>query len=122
MTFMPDDLQQFREKVCSLITPELVSSARAKYPGVSRQLLVYGICMDIAMKGFQALQDAAVSARRSEVDHLHAIISHQTEKLASVQLQGDGDSLAMPSNNDSDLEAKLDLKYQGDNDELNSRI
>ncbi len=114
---MPEDLQVFREKVCSLITPELVSSARAKYPGVSRQLLVYGICMEIAMKGFQALQDAAVSARRSEVDHLHAIINQQTEKLATVQLQAEGDSLAMPSDDDSDLEAKLDLKYQAVDDE-----
>lgn len=116
MAFVSEDLQKFREKVSSLITPELVSSARAKYPGVSRQLLVYGICMDIAMKGFQALQDAAVSARRSEVEHLHAIISHQTEKLATVQLQADDDNLAMPSDNDSELEAKLDLKYQRSDD------
>jgi hypothetical protein len=37
--------------------------------------------------------------------------------LATVQLQSDGDNLAMPSEDDCELEAKLDLKYQSVDDE-----
>jgi hypothetical protein len=104
----PDNLIFYREKVSALITQDVVAAVRVKYPGVTGQVLIYLVCLEIAAEGFQALH--------GEVENLHSIISKQTNQLAAIHVQSENDAAAMSRESDSDLEAALDLKYQDDED------
>jgi hypothetical protein len=107
MTY-PDDINFYRDKVLALITTDVVSSVHEKYPGVTGQILIYILCLEVAMQGFQLLH--------CEVENLHSIIAKQTNALAALEVPCENNAATMSREGDSDLEAALDLKYQDDVD------